>query len=353
MSTNHDELEQKSRIIKEAEENVRAMEEESERLRKELEALHKDSCPPPPPDNAMCYCRPPVEWDGNGSLSLSISIFSPAPIVILFGPRDCGKTMTLIRLTRYLMTQGYLVEPDRLFRSHYENICDNYMHLCYSNYAPGGNDKINFMLVKVRDRSGRPVCQFVKLPGDLCFDPHVSVNTPNSIFNTLLNIPNQRIWIFMTELDWGDCETRSSYVTYINKLLPYIQKDRIIFTCNKVDKHPELLLPDHRPNTKQLFRTIRNQYPRIFDKFKNKTPIIRLFKKWNVNFVPFSAGSFTVTENGKQVYIPSEDIYPRMLWKAILKAVLNNGKSEIGIWGMIVLAIIGFAIGLLITRIVL
>ena len=29
------------------------------------------------------------------------------PIVVLFGPPSCGKTMTLVRLTRYLRTIGF------------------------------------------------------------------------------------------------------------------------------------------------------------------------------------------------------------------------------------------------------
>ena len=33
------------------------------------------------------------------------------PIVVLFGPPSCGKTMTLVRLTRYLRTIGFNVEP--------------------------------------------------------------------------------------------------------------------------------------------------------------------------------------------------------------------------------------------------
>ena len=35
------------------------------------------------------------------------------PIVVLFGPPTCGKTMTLIRLTRYLQKDGYKVSPVR------------------------------------------------------------------------------------------------------------------------------------------------------------------------------------------------------------------------------------------------
>lgn len=31
---------------------------------------------------------------------------SSAPVVVLFGPASCGKTMTLVRLSRYLQGQG-------------------------------------------------------------------------------------------------------------------------------------------------------------------------------------------------------------------------------------------------------
>ena len=37
------------------------------------------------------------------------------PIIILFGPPVCGKTMMLLHLTRYLECIGYRVEPDYAF----------------------------------------------------------------------------------------------------------------------------------------------------------------------------------------------------------------------------------------------
>ena len=327
--------------------------DEREKLRRELEALKKESCPPPPPV-AMCYCRPPGGWEDNGTVDTSIAITDHfAPVVILWGPRDCGKTMTLIRLTRYLESQGYWVEPDRLFRpsydEHYISICENYMQMCHSVYVP---DTMPFMLIKVRERSGRPLCQIIKLPGELCFDSKSSINTPpyNSLINTLLSIPNRRTWVFITELNWEDSKTRSTYAAYIGKLLPSIRKDQIIFTCNKMDKYNVLFLANGQPNIKQLLRNVRDQYPNIFNLLENKKSIIRIFKKWNFDFVPFSSGEFTLTGDDRVCYIPSPDYYPRMLWKAIIKALRNNGKSEIGILGILALAILGFTIGLLITR---
>ena len=34
-----------------------------------------------------------------------------APIVVLFGPPACGKTMTLVRMTRFLRENGYTITP--------------------------------------------------------------------------------------------------------------------------------------------------------------------------------------------------------------------------------------------------
>lgn len=51
------------------------------------------------------------------------------PVIVLFGPPACGKTMTLIRLSRFLQKEGYTVRPDESFRPsfdrHYKEMCDN------------------------------------------------------------------------------------------------------------------------------------------------------------------------------------------------------------------------------------
>lgn len=48
--------------------------------------------------------------------AIQVTISDPRPIVILFGAKTSGKTMTLVRLTRYLRSQGYRVDPDKTFR---------------------------------------------------------------------------------------------------------------------------------------------------------------------------------------------------------------------------------------------
>ena len=95
------------------------------------------------------------------------------PIVVLYGPPSCGKTMTLVRLSRYLRSKGYRVDPVRSFRpnsdNNYKRMCDGFDEMLNSNQAAKSTQYMSFMLVKVLDRQARPVCQILEAPGELYF----------------------------------------------------------------------------------------------------------------------------------------------------------------------------------------
>ena len=91
-----------------------------------------------------------------------------APIVILFGPPACGKTMTLVRLTRYLRENGYKIEPI----------------------------KISFMLVKV-SKNGRTICQILEAPGEYYFNPKAPRSQFPRYFNAIKSSKNRKIWTIM------------------------------------------------------------------------------------------------------------------------------------------------------------
>ena len=64
------------------------------------------------------------------------------PIVVFFGSPASGKTLTLLRMIRFLEQNNYQVVPEALFRpqtdKHYTKMCAGLKDMAYSTYAPGG-----------------------------------------------------------------------------------------------------------------------------------------------------------------------------------------------------------------------
>ena len=87
---------------------------------------------------------------------IRVTIADPkAPLVVLFGPPACGKTMTLVRLARFLNKRGYKISPIRTFRSNddqnYVEICkpENFSKIINSPDAANSTANVSFMLVEV------------------------------------------------------------------------------------------------------------------------------------------------------------------------------------------------------------
>ena len=255
-----------------------------------------------------------------------LCVSDPSPLVMLFGPAASGKTMALIRLTRYLWGKGYQVVPVKTFRppydKHYNSICESFPTMCHSQYAVARTMGCNFLLVKVIDRQGRTVCQLMDAPGQWYFDRNMPQTGLPACINRILGLPNKRIWLFFVEPHWDDCNTRQMYVERITQMRSAMfLRDRTIFLSNKIDMHPHLFLSNGMPNNKQIFKNIKMDYPELFTPFENKNPITRLFRKYNSQLVPFSAGSFIPTNTGQVLYTMSNDIYPNLLWKAICNSI--------------------------------
>lgn len=256
---------------------------------------------------------------------IHVVISDPSPIVIMFGPGQSGKTMTLVRLTRWLKQNGYKVEPDRTFRpsnsTTYQEMCDSFHENVNSNYAAKRTKQLNFMLIKVMNKYGEPICQILEAPGEHYFDEdHPKRDFPLYI-NNILPLPNPKTWMFIVESNWKDASDRQNYADKIKEMQSRISfKDRVIFTCHKADIQTSLF-DRGVPNVKQFFKNIYHQYPGIFTKYENRNPISRLWRKYNFDFVVFSAGFFNDTIEGGKSYAQSNDMYPANLWKAIIKTV--------------------------------
>lgn len=256
----------------------------------------------------------------------TVVIADPSPIVILFGSGASGKTMTLIRLTKYLIQQGYKVSPERTFRdardTHYQEMCNNYTNIVNNTKAPGRNQVIDFMLVKIMDHYGRPICQLLEAPGEHYFDPQYPKRPFPTYINTISQSRNRRTWVFIVEKDWMNQIDRNNFAQKICDLQQQyvLVQDKVIFTCHKADLHAELM-SGGRYNIPLYFNNIKNQYPNIFLKYVNQNPISRLWRKYNFNFNVFSAGTFNDDGEGGQYYTPSNERNPALLWKSILRTV--------------------------------
>ena len=248
-----------------------------------------------------------------------------SPIVMLFGPRSSGKTMTLVRLSRYLRDCGYTIKVDKTFKSdaQYKGKCEKFLRDLDTKEALAGNAYTDFLLVKVIKNS-TTICQFLEAPGEHYFDPgDVSAkNFPPYMTEIIRKLGNRKIWAFITEAEWDvNNSVKKSYVRRIaNCKAQLVRKtDRFVILYNKVDQKDELF-NNGQIHLSSTERTMREEYYGLANLFKNPNPITSLWRKYNYMFVPFCTGYY-FTEKGRLTYRESEDLYPRLLWNALMKCI--------------------------------
>lgn len=245
------------------------------------------------------------------------------PLVVLFGPARCGKTMTLVRLTRYLRNKSFKISPVRSFRpaddQNYRDLCDNFDSMINQSDASKSTDLIAFMLVEVL-KNGKPLCQILEAPGEFYFNPINPHNPFPNYVNTIINSTNRKIWCVFVEPDWENDPDRRNYSTRIHQLKKRMRsKDKTIFVFNKIDKTDYVIAPG-RVNVSQARKNVSDLYPDIFVPFRNMNPITRFFFKWRCDFVPFQTGDFTESTSDL-TYQQGPEEYPAILWNTICKHI--------------------------------
>jgi len=254
------------------------------------------------------------------------------PIVVLFGPPQSGKTMTMVRLAEYLThpDRGYTVSPDRSFRMSYDETyrinCDNFNGMLNNIWAAEKSKGLEFMQLIVA-KDGRPIVQILEAPGEHYYDP-VDKNEPKNSFlpyiTKVIQSPNRKIWVYLTEPNWKNPTDRTNYAKKVKLMKRSIsRRDRSIILFNKVDA-TNLFHATGEVNKKQAEKFVDSQYSGLFSCFKNENPISSLWRQYNCTFIPFVTGSYNkVLVEGKntQRYVPGPDSYPKSLWENILKIV--------------------------------
>lgn len=299
-----------------------------------------------------------------------LCIADPSPLVVLFGPEGSGKTMSLLRLTWFLRENGYEVIPDVAFRcdEYYRTECELFNQMRYNPSDVFQTRLFFMMLVKVIDKKGRTVCQILDTPGSFFFDSDITDFCNdwkknwqdyffwNHFLDYLKRLPNKRLWSFYKEKDWdsyrarkndmenlmriyqvigrdkdriirlelGDGELHQQYVKRIEHFVKrnLSSEDKSVFVLNKVDKVNGIYIKDLR-SCMHVFRcgTVLSPFKEInYKGFPYRTKLLGLI---NISepFVLFSSGTFLLTETGKVLYNVGGDVYPKMLWEAILRSI--------------------------------
>lgn len=245
------------------------------------------------------------------------------PIVVFFGSPASGKTLALMRMIRFLEGHDYQVIPEEVFRpktdKHYAKMCANLKEMVYDQYTPGGTDIISFMLVKVLDPSGHPLCQILEAPGEHYFDGSSALTFPTYI-NAIRTASNRKVWVFFVEQGWGETQgERNLYAQKICSMQNLISpNDKVVFLFNKADKHRgSQYNGSGKPILSTFFANISQQYPGIFNKYQNRGLLKLLYGQYNFKAVCFSSGIFNTTSNGREVWTLEDDWYCAELWKVI------------------------------------
>ena len=247
------------------------------------------------------------------------------PIILLFGPFSSGKSMTLVRLAKYLRKCGYQIVPDYNFKpgEAYRELCDNFMRSLDSTKALGGTPYDGFLLIKVSYR-GKTICQFLEAPGEHYFDRNkIDIdNFPAYMTNIIVAKPNRKIWVFLTEANWNvDYNVKQAYVRRIANCQAQLvsETDRFVILYNMVDRKQELY---HRGqlNVKEAENAMRGEYQGLAELFTVDIPLVSILKPYDYKFVPFCTGHYS-GESKPQDYVPSNDFYPKAFWDVLEKCI--------------------------------
>lgn len=265
----------------------------------------------------------------NDANKISVNIAdTETPLVILFGPPACGKTMTLIRLARYLRSQGYTIRPVTSFRpsydEHYKEMCESFDEMMSLEEAADSTSRINFMLVKV-SKNGKSICQILEGPGEYYFHPESPSAPFPKYVNSIINSNNRKIWAIMLEPDHTNSRmglsARSNYAAKIQRLKSKLNpQDKVIFLFNKIDETDFVIAPG-LVKTELAMKEAADMYSGIFVAFSNANPITKFFKPYNFDFVAFHTGDYTKAADGTLMFTPGNDKYPEKLWEVFLKRI--------------------------------
>lgn len=252
------------------------------------------------------------------------------PIIFLFGPPSSGKTMTLVRLYRYLNSINTNIKPNESFVTGdggvYVRRCRRFHNDAMSHLAAQATSGVNFMLLDIWD-NGTKKCQILESPGERLFepDPEKVDDFPVQYVSNIINSNNKKVYVFILEPNYKDGATRVRYKDRIAEVKKKMdKKDKVIFLYNKIDCSPALD-NDGNVNIKTLRKEINYDYPGLLDLFKVHGPKA-IWKEYDCYLIPFQTGNYSIEFDSKQsknvkVFTAGKNSYPQELWNTIKKCL--------------------------------
>lgn len=260
-----------------------------------------------------------------------------APLIILYGPTSCGKTMTLVRLSRFLRSQKYQIVPDLTFRDAsdqgYQTACENFVEMLSSEAPAQGTSASDYMLVDVISE-GRTLCKILEAPGEYYFDPNDPQKQYPGYMHKIIATLNRKVWCLFVEPNWQPAtknnlssdKIREKYTDRIRHLTTLTAPaDRFVVVFNKIDK-TGLVKKKGVVNVAEAIKKVEQSYPGIFEIFENRTPIVKWFRKYDCSFVPFQTGVYTTDPDPNTgimttSYTEGSPEFVRELWNEIKRSI--------------------------------
>lgn len=207
----------------------------------------------------------------------NITVLDKRPIVILFGPKDCGKTTVFVRMLRYFASKTDSNNHnycdfvfDRSFRKgdKYKEECSKMeRYVRDKKMIPASTPDGAYLLAKITE-CGNTVFQFLEAAGeDYVPEPNKQITSDVAFKDYLKNIsrlPNKRIWVFFFNLKLAEdnADWREEYFKRIIKAKRELvkEKDSVIILFDKADETEEYFVGDDRPNLEQFIERAKELY---------------------------------------------------------------------------------------------
>lgn len=267
-------------------------------------------------------------------ISIPHIVDQKVPIVVFVGPASSGKSMILVRLAKYLHSVGYSVKADPTFLStaEYQNHCKEFNNTLNTDKALDGT--VRFLLVDVK-KEGKLIAKLLEAPGEdyyTTMPDQIKAGKNETIemyLDAIITSNNPKSYVVLLDLD-SEISFRIHFnhrEAYQNRFINYFyntidtNRDRIILLYNKIDT-TDFGNINGCKNLAGAKEDAKKYYPQLFSTMKIKS-LGGFITLDNFVFKTFCSGRFPSNQNALgetyKAFYPASDIYPKELWKEIIK----------------------------------